>query len=41
VARAAFCQLLPWVDSEIAALGDASLEQEAALLRTLGGNGSS
>ena len=34
-ARAAFRQLLPWVESEVAALGDATLEQEAALLRTL------
>lgn len=34
-ARAAFGQLLPWVESEVAALGDATLEQEAALLRTL------
>lgn len=36
-AKAALLQLLPWVESEAAALGDASLGQEAALLRTLAG----
>lgn len=36
-ARAAFRQLLPWVECEAAALGDATLEQEVALLRTLAG----
>ncbi len=34
-ARAAFAQLLPWVESEVAVLEDASLEQEAALLHQL------
>ena len=36
-ARAAFRQLLPWVEREAAALGDATWEQEVALLRTLAG----
>ena len=40
-ARAGFAQLLPWVESEVAALGDASLEQEAALLRQLSRLGAS